>query len=51
MGQKTNWVVVAAGTTSEFMKGDTWNIESLKKIDDTPITKKRRFKRKRNETE
>jgi len=51
MGQKTKWRVVAAGKTSEFMEGDTWNIDSLKKIDDTPITKKRRFKRKRNETE
>lgn len=51
MGQKTNWVVVAAGATSELMEGDTWNIDSLKKIDDTPITKKRRLKRKRNETE
>lgn len=51
MGQKTNWIVVAAGTSSDFMEGDVWNVDSIKKIDEDAITVKRRSKRKKNETE
>lgn len=51
MGSKTKWIVTASSVTSNLNVGDTWTIDTNKKIDNSTIIKKRKKKVKKNEIE